>query len=136
MTIKSIWSRLKSIFKSNNKMEILFKKTYEISKETPAKSIVYDSIEGDIEFSFKIVDEVQSPKDSYTRYEVADPHHATILISNVKGFGVRLDDPFRLGTYMSKYNLYLTYVLYCLEQKEWFIEVTYLYDKLKDGSNK
>lgn len=136
MAIKDLLARLKSIFKSKKKMETLFKKTYEISKETPAKSIVYDEVEGNIEFSYKIVDEVQNPKDSYTRYEVADPHHATILISNVKGYGVRLNEPFRLGTYMNKYNLYLTYVLYSSDENKWFIEVSYLYDRLKDGSNK
>lgn len=100
----------------------LFKKIGRIDTDKPFVVSVEDSVEGDMEFSFKLI--YNEFNGSYTRYRVINDHQAEVIISNVRDKGVRSANPIELGTYLGKYELFASFVVFN-ENNSWGIEVVF-----------
>lgn len=93
-------------------MKIVLSETRAISETSPASFTVQDAVEGDVLFTFRLVQREEDGNQSYTRYVVKDSHHGEIQISNVPTTkSVRLSESMRVGTYMNTSKLYLTFSL-------------------------
>ena len=93
-------------------MELILSETKAISKDSPAVFYVKDNIEGDMTFSFILVDKPEDEGRSYTRYDVIDSHTGEFRISNVpSNRGVSLSQQMKVGTYQNDKKLYMSFTI-------------------------
>lgn len=102
-----------------------------ISADTPFVVLVEDKAEGNMKFSFFLKKDAK--EHSYTTYQIINEYEANLIISNVRGNGVKSSKPIYVGTYMKEYMLFVSFVVF-KDDSEWNIDVHFMKKLKKDGN--